>query len=268
MITLQPIKGSRFDFIKLNAGLFTGNGINTEFDKKKDFIGHLYFAKANRSETFKYGAGVSYYNGGVFQGTKFVYTPGAVTDVSIAGLVDSAASNKNRFAKRQYLGIDGQFSLFSSIGFTTIRAEYITGKQPGSKSSNVSLSTGTAPNYDTYLRNFSGGYIYFIQGIGQTKNQFVLKYDWYDPNTKVKAGEIISKSGADKNTGLGAADIKFTTLGFGCNYRFNSQVKFTAYYEIVKNETTALSSTGTNGTTNTTKDIKDNVLTLRVQYKF
>lgn len=268
MITLQPKKGTKYDWIKLDAGFFTGNGINPEFDKKKDFIGHLYIAKANKSETIKYGAGVSYYNGGVFQGNKYVYTPGAVLDVTLPGLVDSTASNKNGFAKRQYLGFDGQVSVQSPIGFTSIRAEYLTGTQPGAKSSNVSLSTGTAPSYDTYTRNFNGGYIYLIQGIGQTKNQLVVKYDWYDPNTKVKGSDIMSKSAAGKNTGLGVGDIKFTTIGFGWNYRFNSQVKFTAYYEIVKNETTALSAVGTNGTTNTTKDLKDNVLTLRVQYKF
>jgi len=268
MITLNPMKGTKYDWIKLDAGLFTGNGINPGFDSKKDFIGHLYFAKANGSETVKFGGGVSYYNGSVFQGTKYVYNPGAAINITLPGLVDSTASNKTGFAKREYIGLDGQVSVQSPIGFTTIRAEYLTGTQPVSKSSNVSLSTGTAPAYDTYIRKFDGGYVYFIQNIGQTKNQLVVKYDWLDPNTKVKGSDIMAKSADGKNTALGIADIKFTTIGFGWNYRFNSQVKLTAYYEIVKNETTALSAVGTNGTTNTTKDLKDNVLTLRVQYKF
>lgn len=268
MITLNPMKGTKYDWIKLDAGLFAGNGINPGFGSKKDFIGHLYFAKANRNETVKFGGGVSYYNGNVFQGTKYVYNPGEVADVTLPNLVDSTASNKFGFAKRKYLGFDGQVSIQSPIGFTTVRAEYITGTQPVSKGSNVSLSTGTAPAYDTYIRKFSGGYVYFIQNIGQTKNQLVIKYDWYDPNTKVKGSDIIAKTAAGKNTALGTADIKFTTVGLGWNYRFNAQVKFMAYYEIVKNETTKLSSAGTNGTTNTAKDLKDNVFTLRVQYKF
>jgi hypothetical protein len=268
MITLQPKKGTRYEWIKLDAGMFTGNGINSEFDTRKDFIGHLYFTKANKSETVKFGGGISYYNGGVFQGTKYVYTPGEVIDVTQPGLVDSTASNKNGFAKRQYLGFDAQFSVLSPIGFTSIRAEYITGQQPGAKAVNASISTGTIINYDTYIRNVSGGYIYLIQGIGQTKNQLVLKYDWLDPNTKVSGTDIVSKSAAGKNTGLGIADIKFTTLGIGWNYRFNSQVKFMAYYEIVKNEKTGLSPVGLNRTLDTSNDLKDNVLTLRVQYKF
>jgi phosphate-selective porin len=267
MITLQPRKGSRFDWIKLDAGLFTGNGINSEFDKKKDFIGRLGMSKANPAETLKYGLGVSYYNGGVFQGTKFVYTPGTLSDQTNMGfLVDSTSSNKFSFAKRQYLGIDVQFSLFSMIGISSIRAEYLRGKQPGGKTSNTSISSGTAPDYDTYLREFDGGYFYFIQNIGQSKHQLVVKYDWLDPNTKVSGKEIKAKTDGSLSTLLSNADIRYQTLGVGWNYRLNSQIKFTAYYESVKNELTALS--GTNGTNNYTKDLKDSVWTLRVQYKF
>lgn len=267
MITLQPVKGSRFDWIKLDAGLFSGNGINSEFDKHKDFIGRLGMAKANKSETMKYGLGVSYYNGGVFQGTKFIYTPGTMSDNTTLGfLVDSTSTNKFEFAKRQYVGVDAQFSLFSAIGLSTIRAEYLTGKQPAGKSSNTSISSGTAPDYDTYIREFNGGYVYLIQNIGQSKHQLVVKYDWLDPNTKVSGKEIKAKNTDGKSTGLSNADIKYTTLGLGWNYRFNSQVKFTAYYEIVKNEETSIS--GANSTNNYSKDLKDNVLTLRVQYKF
>ena len=268
MITLQQKKGSRFDWIKLDAGLFTGNGINSEFDSKKDFIGHLSFAKANKRETVKFGGGVSYYNGSVFQGTKYVYTPGEVVDENQPGLVDSTASNKNGFAKRRYVGIDAQLSFQSPVGFTSLRAEYITGQQPAAKATSASVSGSTLLNYDTYIRKASGGYVYFIQNIGQTKHQFVLKYDWLDPNTKVKGTEIVSKSAANKNTALGTADIKFNTLGIGWNYRLNSQVKLTAYYEIVKNEKTGLSPVGLNRTIDTSKDLKDNVFTLRVQYKF
>jgi phosphate-selective porin len=267
MITLQPVKGSRFDWIKLDAGLFTGNGINSEFDKHKDFIGRLGIAKANKTETVKFGLGLSYYNGGVFQGTKFIYTPGTMSDALTTGfLVDSTSSNKFGFAKREYVGIDLQLSVFSGLGISTLRAEAISGKQPGSKSGNVSIASSTAPDYDTYNRQFAGGYIYLIQNIGQTKHQLVAKLDWLDPNVKVAGKDIKSKSTDGKSTGLSNADIMYSTLGLGWNYRFNSQVKFSAYYEITGNETTSIA--GTNSTNNYTKDLKDNVLTLRVQYRF
>jgi phosphate-selective porin len=260
MLTLSPKKGSRYDWIKLDAGLFCGNAIGPEIDKHKDFIGHLYFAKANNQQTFKYGAGFSYYNGAVFQGTKFVYNPGTLSDGFQGFLVDSTSSNKTRFAKRDYYGVDLQLGMESGIGLSSIRAEYLWGKQPGSKTSNTSLSNAALPNYDSYVRSMNGGYVYFIQNIGQTKNQLVVKYDWYDPNTKVSGNEIIAKNSAGKVTGLGSADIKYSTVGIGWNYRFNSVMKFTAYYEFVKNEATKIAGY--------TKDLKDNVLTLRVQYKF
>lgn len=267
MISLQPRKGTRFDWIKLDAGLVAGNGINSEFDKHKDFIGHLGISKSNKLENFKYGFGISYYDGGVFQGTKYIYTPGTLGDGTTIGFqVDSTSSNKYGFAKRQVLGVDLQLSLFSEIGLTSIRAEYLTGKQPGSKTGNVSIASSSAPDYDTYIREFSGAYIYFIQNIGQTKHQIVLKSDWFDPNTKVAGSDIKAKSEDGKSTLLSNADIKYSTLGIGWNIRFNSQVKFSAYYEFVKNEKTGLS--GTNSTNDYRSDLKDNVLTLRVQYKF
>ena len=266
-LTLQPKKGTRYDFIRLDAGLFAGNGINSETDSRKDFIGHLGIAKANVAQTFKYGFGVSYYDGGLFQATKYIYNSGELADGSNLGfLVDSTSTNKNAYAKRQYMGFDALFSLQSVIGITTIRGEYLTGKQPGSNTTNQSFASGTAPTTDTYNRQFSAGYVYFIQNIGTSKNQLVVKYDWYDPNTKVSGNEIVAKSSTGKKTNLTANDIRFSTLGMGWNYRFNSQVKFTAYYEIVKNETTGI--TGANSTNNYTKDLTDNVLTLRVQYKF
>ena len=266
-ITLQPMKGTKYDWIKFDAGIFGGNGVNPDWDKKKDFITHLGFAKRNRKETIKFGGGISYYYGGVYQGTKYLYYPGKVMDASFAGLIDSTSSNKNEFAKRQYFGIDAQIGFQSFLGFTQIRAEYLTGTQPSLKGSNTSTSNATAPAAaDLYIRNFSGGYVYFIQSIGQSKSQLVLKYDWLDPNTKVKGSDILAKSAAGKSTALGIPDVKYSTIGIGWNYRFNSQVKFMAYYEIVTNEYTRLSTPGLNGTLDTTKDLKDNVFTLPVQY--
>jgi hypothetical protein len=266
-ITLQPRKGTRFDFIKLEAGWFAGNGINAEFDSKKDFIGHLSISKANTSQTLRYGLGVSYYNGGVFQGTKYIYNSSLLSDGVTPGFItDSSSTNKNEYAKREYTGLDGQISVQWLAGITTVRAEYLFGKQPGSATSNVSLNTGTAPTTDTYNRKFKAGYVYLIQNVGESKHQIVIKYDWYDPNTFVSGKQIITKNQTGSKTFLTSNDIAYSTLGLGWNYRFNSQVKFTVYYEIVNNEQTSIA--GTNSTNDFTRDLSDNVLTLRVQYKF
>ena len=66
----------------------------------------------------------------------------------------------------------------------------------------------------------------------------------------------IGKSG----TNLTLADVKFSTLGVGFVRHLNSQTKLILYYDIVKNEPTQLSGY--------TADLKDNVLTLRLQFRF
>lgn len=83
----------------------------------------------------------------------------------------------------------------------------------------------------------------------------LLKYDWYDPNIKVK-NEEIGKPG----TNLTTADVKFSTLGMGYIYHINSQTKLVLYYDFVKNERTQITGYIT--------DLKDNIFTCRLQFRF
>jgi hypothetical protein len=308
-LTIQLPKTSSWNFIKIDAGLFTGNGLNPETDKYKDFIGHISLNKTFLDESLNVGVGASYYNGGWAAGTKYVYKINTLNDGTKGFTVDSATFKAGDKMKREYMGGDVQLSLQSGLGITTLRGEYIMGTQPGTASTSssptgiwtgsavtvytskaVKDSTGTitgytttakttTPNSDAYIRNFSGGYIYFIQSIMQTKHELVLKYDWYDPNTKVASDQIGTNSTYDpvakklKNpNGTGLSDIKYSTFGLGWIYHWNSNVKITLYYEMVKNETTKAAglntSLGTTGVTSLLKDQKDNVFTVRVQYKF
>jgi hypothetical protein len=267
MLTLQPRKESRFNFIRLNAALINGNAISTETDSKKDFVGQLGINKTTRNEKFRYAIGVSYYNGGVFQETKKVYNMTTLADGITKGfVVDSTDANKGEYAKREYFGADAQFSLDWAIGVTTLRGEYIFGSQPGGSKSNISPAGRVIPDIgvsDTYNRSFNGGYIYFIQNILQSRHEIVVKYDFLDPNTDVKgtdARSSVSYNESTIKTGLAGADISYTTWGFGYNVRIASNVKLMAYYELVKNEKTAI--------TGYSNDLKDNVFTLRAQFKF
>jgi hypothetical protein len=83
---------------------------------------------------------------------------------------------------------------------------------------------------------------------------FVLKYDWYDPKTK------ISGSGLSNAAGFSKADLRFDTVGMGYVFVANESLKFTFYYDLVRNESSAL--------TGFQKDVRDDVLTCRVQYSF
>lgn len=266
--TFQPPKTSRFNFLKLDAGLFNGIGPNAvDFDGYKDFIGHLMINKASKNEKIKVGLGVSYYNGGWRQGTKYVYNMNEVA-LSAGGnvmafAVDSTGSKVGSELRREYYGVDAQVSFDFPFGLTQLRGEYIMGTQPGTS---TSTSSPTTQPGDAYLRNFNGAYFYWVQNIMQSKFQTVVKYDWYDPNTDV-AGNDIGVKVAGKSKATSATDVKYSTLGLGLVYKWNSQVKITAYYDYVMNETTtAIKNASTLKDLST--DRHDNVFTLRVQYKF
>jgi len=266
-LTFQPPKTSRFNFLKIDAGLYNGIGPNAiDFDGFKDFIGHAMINKSSANEKIKFGLGVSYYNGGWRQGTKYLYNMSDLalsTGNVMAFAVDSTSSKVGTELRRKYYGADAQVSFDFPFGMTTLRGEYIQGTQPGTSATTVSPSTQPG---DAYLRNFNGGYFYWIQNIMQSKFQTVVKYDFYDPNTDV-AGNNIGVKISGKNKATNATDIKYSTLGLGLVYKWNSQVKITAYYDMVTNETTtALPNAST--LKDLAKDRKDNVFTLRVQYKF
>jgi hypothetical protein len=267
MLTIQPRKESRFNFIRLNAALICGNAIAPETDSRKDFVGQLGINKTTKNEKFRYGIGVSYYNGGYFQETKKVYNIETLADGLTKGFtVDSTETNKGEYAKRQYYGADAQFSYDWFLGMTTLRGEYIFGTQPGTSKINISPANRLIPDIgatDTYIRSFNGGYVYFIQNILNSRHEIVVKYDFLDPNTDVKgtdARSSISYNESTIKTGLGGADVAYTTWGFGYNVRIATNVKLMAYYEVVKNESTAI--------TGYSNDLKDNVFTLRAQFKF
>lgn len=292
-LTIQAPKTSPWNFIKLDAGLFTGNGLNIETDKYKDFISHLSVNKTFLNENLSVGLGASYYNGGWAAGTKYIYEMGDVTTSSgtVKGFnVDSTSYKVGAKMKREYYGIDAQVSINSTIGITTLRGEYLWGTQPAtekttnsptgswtkdavvtyttkydtvSHSATTTAKTST-PAYNPYSRNFSGGYVYLVQSIGQTKHELVFKYDWYDPNTKISGNEI-GVSGSK----TGSTDIKYSTIGLGWIYHWNSNVKLTAYYEIVNNETTNQTAMASSSAIkNYSDNLADNIFTLRLQYKF
>lgn len=266
MLTFQMPKTSPWNFLKIDAGYFAGNGPNPEFDNKKDFIGRAGIAKATSNEKIRYGLGLSYYNGGVFQGTRNVYKIWDVDGVNVFTRFPSDTSTQvGQFRKREYKGIDAQLTVETVLGFTSLRGEYVYGIQPGQSKSSTSPTTdfikgvATESLPDTYVRNFKAGYVYFVQSISHTPITLVAKYDFYDPNTKVKGNEIGKSVSGEKATT--AADLKYTTLGLGAIFAISNNVKVTAYYDMVTNE----KSSSLKGYS---KDLKDNVFTFRVQYKF
>ncbi|WP_423147388.1 porin [Rubrolithibacter danxiaensis] len=259
MLTLNP---ANYKFITLDAGFYNGSGLNVrDYDNRKDFISNLTIKLNNDSlHHFKIGFGASYYHGYVRQNTATVYYKSTENGVNgFTAITDP--QHIGSYAKREYTGFNLQLEDKGSMGRTALKAEYIQGKQPGIAASatvrgpQATKSFSSQPASDIYNRKFKGYYIWFIKQIPQTPFEVIANYDVYDPNTDLKGSNI---GIAGNNTT--AADIQYHTFGAGLICYVTKQVKLTAYYDHPVNEKTQLA-----GFEN---DIKDDVFTLRAQYRF
>lgn len=256
MVTYHP-KGA-FKFITAELAVVNGSGYNArDYDSRKDIIGNLGFkfdSLANKK--LHLGFGGSIYEGSVRNDTENYYSPDGVGFKK-----NTSPDNVGYFGKREYYGANLQLQYDNTFGKTIFKAEYIQGTQPGVAASTgvlgpvASTSFSAQPATDLYLREFSGSYLWLTQQIANSKFTALVSYDIYDPNSKVSAMEIGT---AGNNTTAG--DIKYSTLGYGLTYLINSRFKLTLYNEHVVNEATTL--------TGYTADLKDDVFTTRLQYRW
>ncbi|MBN1306543.1 MAG: hypothetical protein JXA18_01400 [Chitinispirillaceae bacterium] len=249
-------------YINIKGGVFNGvTPLQLDNDTRKDVIGRVGFEIPLRDAGMGIDGGFSGYYGAVTN-----------TDTASGGLayeMDGKAfkeltGKKGAEFLREYMGLDLQYFLdIPLIGGLTLRGEYLWGVQPGtsSKTSFYQPSAGGAPNGAVYSRNFAGYYLYWVQCWG-TRVQSVLKYDAYDPNIDVE-GNDVGASGSRTSS----ADLTFTTFGVGLIYHWDDNLKFMAYYDMPRNEESSNLAT-TNPYKNFSRDLPDNVFTLRLQYKF
>jgi hypothetical protein len=255
-VTFQMPENSPLHVLKVDAGLFAGNGPTAETDDKLDFMGRVGYADNIKKHNITYGLGISYYNGSIYQAKKDVYEMSDFNGLQAfrQRIADTIPGN---YFKRRYIGFDGQFSFQSPLGKTTFRGDFVVGDQPGSDK--TSSSPVAAIDYSLYLRKFNGGVFYLVQSVYKNMHSVVLKYDFYDPNTEISGDEIGKKATSAKATN--GTDIAYTTWGFGWITDFNQNLRLMLYYDLVKNETSKNLS-------GFTQDLKDNIFTIRVQYKF
>lgn len=253
MLTLRAKETSPIGFLRLDAGLFAGNSINRETDSRKDFIGRL-GAEKEIGNWGKWGLGASYYNGNVYNPTATAY------ELLDKRFVAVDQGKTGTYMKREYIGLNAQFSFQNSWGTTTLRGEGLFGTQPGTASSTRSPNTGTRPANEPenalFKRPFIGYFFYLVHDIGISPFSVVLKYDTYDPNTRLKGNEIGTENSRTTRT-----DLSQSTFGIGALYRLDKHIRVQAYYEFNFNEKSDF-------VTGYEKDRKDNVFTLRLQYKF
>lgn len=253
-------KKSKLKWFKVDLGVFNGQGLAgpAEYDSHKDVIGRF----SLKPQTFKksgciLSGSISGYWGGIVSQMPVIYeVEGRGSNAYMRR--DSQANNLNKVMPRRYAGADIQFKIPNKNGFTEFRAEYIMGQQTATAS--TSETPGSYPVNTAgviqplYVRPFAGAYLCFLQNLWSNRLLGVVKYDWYDPNRSVKGKEITAANG------FSAADVRYNTLGGGFVYFINVHVKATLWYDWIRNE-----STGLAGYEN---DVKDNILTCRLQYRF
>lgn len=252
-LKLNAPKNSFANGLSLEVSAINGSGLAPEFDNNKDYTGRLQYQKTSSDERLNVSLAGSYYGGKMALGKVKDYVLDKDTDGHHYFGFSEDTANYSRSALREYSGADIQVTLDWFPGITTLRAEYIQGIQPGTASS--SRSHGAPPTGAIYKRNFNGAYFYLIQNLGKSPFQFVLKYDFYDPNIFVSGMQI-----GEKGTNTKSGDVRFDTYGAGLNINIQSNIKLVLYYDLVVNEKTQVAGY--------TDDLKDNVFTARMQFKF
>ncbi|WAC14270.1 porin [Dyadobacter pollutisoli] len=246
--------------LKFDLGVFNGQGMSgpTDYDSHKDVIGRFSLKptqiKALGGATLS--AAISGYVGGITSQSNVIYTT-RLKGTEYIALRDSSSNNYKKATPRNYAGADFQLSFPNTKGETEFRAEYVAGKQTATFASSETPGVYPVTNGlkdPLYTRSFNGAYFYFIQNLGSIEHQLALKYDWYDANAKVSGKQLSAANGFNK------ADLRYDTFGMGYIYIPNESLKLMFYYEIVRNEKSALPGFET--------DAPDNVLTCRVQYNF
>jgi hypothetical protein len=263
MLSFEPRRKSHpLHYIRIDAGLFNGQGLSgpSDFDSHKDLITRISLKPLQLNANGWLLAGsISCLYGGMQQFTRYIYKSGSPTNGITGFAVDSAAANEGKIAPRHYYGADVQFKVPNHKGYTELRAEYIRGTQTGtgltSETPGIIPVDAAGNKLPLYIRKFDGAYFYLLQHLGSEQHQLALKYDWYDPNRELH-GHQLGRAGSNTTE----SDIRFDTFGAGYLYYMNEHLKITLWYDLVRNEATDLKGY--------TTDVKDNVFTCRLQYRF
>jgi len=246
-------------YFNFKAGAFVGNGINMENDNNRDIIGRFGLALPFNDINLAIDGGFSGYVGKVT----------ALNDTIAEFDADAKKFVKQTRYKyddldRKYLGGDVQIYYdLPVIGGICLRGEFIKAvAQPGVSDNNGSPKSNIANSKPTYMRECNGFYGMVVQNINPINSQLVFKYDVFDPNIDIEGDDIALA------TGLNAADLKYSTIGFGAVYHWDENVKFIAYYDRVMNEIVNDDFVHSSSMKYYTEDLQDDVFTFRIQYKF
>lgn len=230
------------DMFKLQVAAFNNTmlGDLKQFSPNFNAEKFYYMARLTKELSFtKAGIGIDFgvsaRIGNVVANTNKVYT----SDMATKASADSTTYLKGDLLPRTWYGAEAQI-YWDFLGGMKLTGEYMMG-------SNVDELSAAAPTGAIRMRDFSGYYVMLVKNVTKAF-QVAVKYDSYNPNTKIATSAI-------DNT----KDLAFSTIGIGLhNYTFDN-IRLSLWYDM--NKTTTHSTV-------LPEDPKDNLLTFRVQYKF
>ncbi len=223
--------------LKLQLMAMNGNFTGTQakdVDSKKDLMGRVVYSVKFPEA----GIGIDLGANGYFGGNRAKTNKYILNNMGVADSI-----NVGDYLDKNWVGAEIQ--IFADIlGGLAVKGEYMAGVN-STASTIASTATMVQMKADpNKIKNFSGYYIYLIKNIGP-RNQMVACYDYYDPNTKLSGD-------AAKN------DLFYKTLTLSWQHYLNDFIRISLNYEMPKNETNSTNP----------KDLKDNVLGVRIQAKF
>jgi phosphate-selective porin len=231
----------KFQLMAMN-GNFTGTQAK-DVDSKKDIMGRLVYSIKLPGAGIGIDLGPNFYYGGNrAKVNKYI--------VNRMGVLDSIKVGD--YLDKKWAGAEIQ--IFADIlGGLALKGEYIAGTNSTASTTTVAATATVAAKRTaaSTVKNFSGYYIYLIKNIGP-RNQFVAKYDYYDPNTRLSGDAVNS-------------DVNYKTWTLAWQYYLNDNIRITLNYEMPQNETNTTIK-NVEGTSNI--QLKDNTLGIRIQAKF
>jgi hypothetical protein len=246
---------------------------NIDFDNYKDFMGRVTYG-------FKLG-----HFGGLTIGAHGYYGQIKANSKDVLKsdyTYDKTLDNVGKGVPKQWVGFEAQFYA-DILGGLALKGEYIFGvnSTPGYNGSAsfvtntnslkndtltlTTLTTKSINNAPAISRNFMGYYVYLVKNIGK-KNQLAVRYDYYNPNTKLATSDIgtnkwdakvadiikntytyagtdpvVATNAQSKTTSAnkltsGTADIPYGTWTVAYTYFFDDNIKFMIAYEMPFNK--------------------------------
>ena len=232
----------KFQLMAMN-GNFTG-AQPIDYDSKKDLMGRLVYSIKLPGAGLGIDLGPNFYYG--HTGIKYNTF---VSDEN--GKLDSTSYKAGDYLPKQWMG--GEIQIFADIlGGMALKGEYVQGINSLSSSTNQDSKAALAARRadPTKLRHFSGYYLYLIKNIGR-KDQFVLKYDFYDPNTKL-SGDAAK------------GDVSWKTYTVAWQHYLNDHIRISLQYEMPEYEANASRP----GDYKDLTGVYGNTLGVRIQAKF